>query len=132
MKKYSQTTDTDCMRACIATVLQINPKKLPNPQDTFWRVDWQEALGPMGVYMVEEEAGQFWDGYWIARVPSKNLDGREHAIVMLAKGGVFHDPSNKKKYSGFLERQQILRGFTFRLQDASWLIKAQIPKEGKD
>lgn len=125
MKKYNQTTDTDCMRACIATVLQINPKKLPNPQGTYWQVDWQDALDPIGVYMVEEDPHQFWEGLWIARVASKNLDGRDHAIVMSGKGFVFHDPSNKNKYSSYLARDEILKGFTFRLQDASLLKKAQ-------
>ena len=86
----------DCLRACIATVLQIPIKSLPNFHTNRFFLDWMKLLGNFGIEL--RYGKSCWiQGYWIASVPSKNFKGVKHSIVM--KGQlVFFDPSPKKKY----------------------------------
>jgi len=88
----------DCMRACIASILELpNDDNLPNPHDTLWMIKWNEWLSQFGISL-EFDARRIWrDGYWIASVESKNLEGVSHAIVMLGDKVAF-DPSTKKRY----------------------------------
>ena len=86
----------DCLRACIATVLQIPIKSLPNFHTDRFFLDWMKLLGNFGIELGYGKSCWI-EGYWIASVPSKNFKGVKHCIVM--KGQlVFFDPSPKKKY----------------------------------
>lgn len=98
----------DCFRACIASILELGHEDLPNPHDAdHWFDAWQEALAPYGLRLIEWEVSaepELWfEGYWIASVPSLNLgtndDGSPvlHCVVM--RGSEFvHDPSMGKRY----------------------------------
>lgn len=92
----------DCFRACVASVLEIDPTDLPNPHNEDndpgpWCKAWDSALHSYGIHVIwlNEENVKPWrrspfPGYWIATVP--NGGGAHHSIVMEAHR-VVHDPS---------------------------------------
>ena len=103
----------DCLRAAIASIMEIPLSVLPNPHGEGWYDEWQEALYPYGLRLFEidftEAEYEFtWPGYWIASVASKNLEGSHpgledqgipilHAVVMQGDRVVW-DPSNAHTY----------------------------------
>ncbi len=88
----------DCFRACIASILELpNDDRLPNAHGEGWFQTWQDWLGRFGL-SIEFDATRIWrESFWIASVPSKNLEGVTHAIVMQGSQVAF-DPSTKKTY----------------------------------
>ncbi len=97
----SSKTWGDCMRACIASILHIDPKGLPNPwnpDNLDWGLEWFKALAPYGVVPVwvgDMEA--WWDlgfpGYWVASVQTTEEEGGDvHGVVML-HDTLIHDPT---------------------------------------
>jgi hypothetical protein len=92
----------DCFRACMATLVQLPPAVLPNDHSPHWWFNWWRFLGQFGLSLDgyhDAKTGAIWhEQPWIASVPSLNLDGSTHAILMHEGGKVFHDPSPKKRY----------------------------------
>ena len=118
----------DCFRACVASILELpNDDRLPNEHDGNYLLAWQEFLGQFGL-SVEFDTTRIWrDGYWIASVTSKNLDGATHAIVM--KGTqVAWDPSTKKRYrkgQHMLSDKVVQGGYWIEMRDPNLLHKLQ-------
>lgn len=90
----------DCMRACVASVLHIDPDALPNPHgEGFgdWGIEWMKALAPYGVQPVwVGDMDAWWDlgfpGYWLATVQTTKEEGGDaHCVVMLCDQ-MIHDP----------------------------------------
>lgn len=96
----------DCLRACIASLLEAPINVLPNPISEKWAEEWGEFLEGMGFSYIEidlTDCGQCWwhladDQYWIASVPSLNHEGYLHSVVMRG-GALAHDPSLGQTYT---------------------------------
>jgi hypothetical protein len=89
----------DCIRACIASIIDVPIDTLPNPHGDDWVEEWAIALGPLGFILVDISIDYYFPiGYWIARVPSLNLPGCYHVVV--AQGNkLVHDPALNNKYT---------------------------------
>ena len=114
----------DCFRACMCSVFDIeNTDDLPNVDDDKWLWRWKTILRRIGI-TVEYDDKRIWRaGYWIASVPSKNLEGQTHAIVMHGHK-VAHDPSTKRRYrrgTNMLGASLVDGGFYFVVEDPSLL-----------
>ena len=124
----------DCLRACIATVLQIPIKLLPNFHSNHFFIDWMNLLDKFGIEIRYSQSCWI-QGYWIASVPSKNFKtkiisasdlwqgktGVKHSIVMKGQE-VFFDPSPKKKYKVgenllIQSKFKVEGGYTFIISD---------------
>lgn len=87
----------DCVRACIASILDVPLKSLPNPHGN-WHAGWHDALSPLGFSMVEIDVRQWFPpGLWIAQVPSLNLRACSHVLVA-QNDELIHDPSTGDCY----------------------------------
>jgi hypothetical protein len=105
-----QTTGKNCFATCVACITEHEIENVPCIHDSGydednwfqeWNYDLQKNLGvtvieitPNAIY---EGVWFFVPGYWIASVPSLNIVGQNHAIVMKGNA-VAHDPSPKKTY----------------------------------
>lgn len=100
----------DCMRAVVASLLDMQIEAVPhfllhgdNWFGVFWRfldaVGWVfEGSGrPKSRVLLEEDSI---GGYFLGIVPSKNFEGKTHAVVLDCEGNVAHDPSPNKNYQG--------------------------------
>lgn len=88
----------DCFRACVASILDEPIESLPNPHDN-WDEGWFDAMRERGLQMVEANIEHWYpDGYWIAQLPSLNLPGCMHVVVMRG-GDLIHDPGLTKRYT---------------------------------
>lgn len=88
----------DCFRACVASILELDAEALPNPHDQqHWGEAWNRELAKIGIrpLWLEEWQGNWFPGYWIACIPSRNIEGN-HCVVMRGREFV-HDPSNGKR-----------------------------------
>lgn len=100
----------DCFDACLASILEVPIEVTAIPHDEQWwdyavdvvarqgfrlfeayRLDALEGTDfkPLTAAVLGEWIG---DVYWIASVPSRNLPGERHVVVMRG-GDVVHDPS---------------------------------------
>lgn len=116
----------DCFRACIASIMELpNGDDLPNDHTLEWHFRWQEWLAQFGISL-EFDAKRIWrETYWIASVPSKNLESATHAIVMQGSRVAF-DPSNKRRYrkgQNLLGEDIVDGGWWFEVADFSLLHK---------
>lgn len=103
----------DCFRACVASILNEPIESLPNPHDD-WDAGWFKAMRKRGLQMVEANIEHWYpDGYWIAGLPSLNLPGCMHAVVMRG-GELIHDPSLGKKYTDDEALWKAGRGSVYR------------------
>jgi hypothetical protein len=108
----------DCLRACIASILEVGIDDLPNPISDRWATEWGEHLQARGLSWVEVSlinCGESWwhlsdEQYWIASVPSLNFPGKFHSVVMRG-GELAHDPSLGKKYTSV--DHAVIRDMTF-------------------
>jgi hypothetical protein len=90
----------DCMDAAVASILELPLERvrIAHNDDEHWWVTTQKALNPLGWAMVTADARVYPYSltgppvYWLASVPSLNLRGETHMIVM-ANDQVAHDPS---------------------------------------
>lgn len=98
----------DCWSACLASILEVAIEDVPVPHsddpESHWWDTTQQALAPHGYEAVQANFEGFcWPrGYWIAVVPSKNLEREDgtaegHVIVML-DSEVAHDPCLGDRY----------------------------------
>lgn len=117
----------DCFRACVASILELPIEHLPNPHhpEFHWWDAWNEWLQDRGFNLVEWDVPKggerpdglgVWcplDGFWIATVPSLNVEpdperpatGR-HCIVMEGQR-IAHDPSTAKKRTGWEDGDRV-------------------------
>lgn len=115
----------DCFRAAMCSVLDIPMSDdLPNVDDEgCWFFKWNRIVERIGLAVEYDEKRIWRRGYWIASVPSKNLAGCTHAIVM--KGHqVAHDPSTKRRYrrgQSMLGGDKVLGGYYFVVEDPALL-----------
>jgi len=114
-----QTTDRNCFAACIASILEVHSDEIPclhsygNYGDEWFRQWNADLLEKFGITIIEiaenailEGVWFFTAGYWIASVPSLNLIGKNHCIVMFDDKVVF-DPSPKKNYDVGMTTEQL-------------------------
>lgn len=89
----------DCFRASMSYVLGVpNGDHLPHTTESDWLLVWMRFLGWMGLELAHDFAdGPIWRNQWIASVPSKNIEGATHAIVM-DNHRVAFDPSPNRRY----------------------------------
>lgn len=89
----------DCFRACMASMLELpNCDDLPNlDHPGGWLFVWIQILATFGMRLGMDDKAIWREGYWIASVPSLNLEGKSHAIVMHDCNVAF-DPSTMKTY----------------------------------
>ncbi len=93
----------DCMRACVASILEVPIESIPNfmedGPDRFEKAirDWTKEQDFLLVDTICEKAVEsvFPDCYMIAMGKSPNIDGN-HAVVYY-NGKMVHDPSPYKK-----------------------------------
>lgn len=79
----------DCFRACVASILELDPRTLPNvsdPQykDRFWLGVMNDALASRNLKIFGTSNKQcFWElPYFIWSVPSPVYEGKFHAVVV--------------------------------------------------
>lgn len=131
MIKVSQTTckpiTGDCLAACIASILECDIEKLPNPYDGNWWHTWHEFLKPHGVALLSKgRSAYYWDTYWIGVVPSLNHKGRHHAVVMHSDQLV-HDPNvPPAKVYEQVSYKDCVDGYTLVLSDAGLLRRSSL------
>ena len=104
----------DCMRATIASLLDLELEAVPHfillPEHLWnyvltmflWSLGWSYE-GCMSYSKTESNILNMEDsfnGYFYASVPSRNFEGKTHAVVININGVVIHDPSPTKKYQG--------------------------------
>lgn len=102
MIPVNQQHDYDCMRACIASILEIDPASLPAPHchevsPEEWNTVYQCALASMNLWMLNmgPEIAHEFPGYYIGNFkctwPGAKGKWARHSVVMRA-GEIVHDP----------------------------------------
>ncbi len=85
----------DCLRACVANLLELPIHTLPNDHSDRWWFVWRDLFETWGLHLQFGDA--CWQrGHWIASVPSLNYKC-SHAILMFDQE-VFFDPSTGNTY----------------------------------
>ena len=122
MQTFTHGERGDCLRACVASLLELPIEDVPNfaaiPGDGKWFNDEKDGLWYFllrhgaeycGVQNPEKamELSPGIDGYFIATVKSVNFSGKEHALIFQGRE-LAHDPSPIKKWQGSLAD---VRGF---------------------
>jgi hypothetical protein len=110
------TADAASFLACLATVLELPPERLPHPRPdedpaTGWTVArWLGGLG-LALARVADPATFAWPGPWIARV---RADGERRSVVMFGvPSGMVWDPTGDDR----LEDGPIEDGFLVAAAD---------------
>jgi hypothetical protein len=93
MKPVAQLVDNpetgDCFRACVASILELDPLTLPNihdPEfkDRYWLGVLNEKLAPFNLalmYTAKEQC--YWEiPYFIWSIRSPTYEGKTHAVVV--------------------------------------------------
>ena len=124
MIKVSQTIHApysgDCLAACIASILECDLAKLPNPQGDNWWMEWCDFLSKHGVRLLGKGRSlYYWESYWIGVLPSLNFPGRTHAVVMF-NDSLVHDPNTPPAnlYPDTTTYEQCTDGYVMTLSDA--------------
>lgn len=142
----------DCVRACVASILEVPITAVPNfsdaPEGLFHSVyratlhgyGWIvcDAAHPKGVALWY---GRGIDGHFVASVPSRNIEGGTHAVIINEDGLVVHDPSPHKNYQdeNVFETEQVHYFDTYQPRvDDDWgcyhamAVRAKMRKNDKD
>jgi len=91
IKQYQEKAD-DCLSACIASILEISIKDVPNfvvPGE--WRENVQRWLNKRGFALVQRASNLVFDIPYIASMKHKYRPFR-HAVIW-KNGKILHDPS---------------------------------------
>lgn len=92
--KYFQRTNTDCLRCCIATLLQIPYEDVPDLVDEpQWIIQLHKWAENRGYDLSIQEDGNFLPEYSIAVGPSPRIQGKDHAVIINNKMKTVHDPA---------------------------------------
>ena len=102
MKPVAQIIDSpetgDCFRACVASILEVDPHEVPNISDPaykgrYWLGVMNEYLAPRNLalmYTANEQC--FWELPWfIWSVRSPKYEGKTHAVVVSTTKGPGHN-----------------------------------------
>ena len=126
MKKIQQTIcdkeKGDCLRACVASLFNLNIEQVPHFilfdgrkwQQVFWGFLASIDIKYNGVRTISNgsvvQGIDCIDGLVIAGVNSLNIEGVTHAVLMNKDGLVVHDPSNDNSYEGIniIESKELL------------------------
>lgn len=101
MKPVAQLIDSaengDCFRACVASILEVDPLTLPNisdPEykDRYWLGVMNDAIAKYGLAIMYTANGQcYWElPYFIWSVRSPRYEGKTHAVVVSTEEGEGH------------------------------------------
>lgn len=97
----------DCMRACIASLLEYPLEAVPNFSEipipslampTLVNYLWTQGYS-LGDNMSEID-GSGVDSCWMASVPSRSFSGCSHAVIINHEGKVVHDPNPNRNWLG--------------------------------
>ena len=136
----------------MASVLEVPMSAVPNFSDapeglfhslyraTMYGYGWIvcDAAHPKGVNLWH---GNGVDGYYIASLPSRNIEGGTHAVVIDQYGLVVHDPSPHKNYQdeNVFETEEIHYFDTYQKRtDDQWncfhemMVRAKMQKNHED
>jgi hypothetical protein len=107
--------DANCLRACVATLLQRDIAKVPDPTELFrshgdgWREEYDQRLkAALGIRLEEIPAGgcpPIGRVRWIACLAAGEVN---HAVV--ARDGLVHDPNSHKLNGLPVPRDRLLFG----------------------
>jgi len=119
MKKVDQSIvdkgDGDCMRACVASILELDLCAVPHfmriPEgkwfavmsNFFWSLGY-DYIGTGYPKKPDRERGHILsesphiEGYVMASVPSRTFEGVSHSVIMNLDGKIVHDPNPNKKW----------------------------------
>lgn len=134
MKKvFQQIVDKDrgdCMRASVASILELPLEAVPNFTDLstgsignwfhvftdfFFRFGYEFEYNLTKPSLKEIQESDDIDGYYLAVVKSLNIEDRTHMIIINKAGFVVHDPSTRKNYTG--TRPDIISIYKFKKRD---------------
>lgn len=99
-QKNGTPTEGDCFPTSIASILEVPLEVFPTHECKKWNVhNWQRWLSERGItlYGPPRNRGVWYQGQWIAIVPSINNEGGYHALVM-EDGHLAWDPNCNRKY----------------------------------
>lgn len=111
-QQHSDKGNGDCMRACVASILDLPMEAVPhfvkNGNAAMYHSVLKAFMYAHG--WKNKDVGRHdgvlrWkpyhiNGYYLASVPSANYEGVYHAVIIDREGVVVHDPSPKKQYQG--------------------------------
>jgi hypothetical protein len=122
--------DANCLRACVATLLQIHISKVPDPTPLFrshgdgWREEYGKRLrAALGVRLEEIPAGgcpPIGRVRWIACLAAGEVN---HAVLANGDGLVYHDPNGHELNGLPVPRDRLLFGLR--------VVPAHAPKRGR-
>lgn len=134
MQTVSDERKGDCMRAAIASMLELDISQVPNFvlfDEDIWFPVFYNFMKSMGYEYkgtmnrdCEFTRKNLINGCIYASVPSKNYQGAAHAVLINSKGRVIHDPHPNKKW---LNKNILTTEESF-----SWFFIKRIPKEDND
>ena len=104
----------DCQRAALASLFDLQLDQVPHfrlySSDTWWRVYFYFLMGIgsefHGTSMAERHRDtekrnyKSVDGFFLATVPSRTIDGSRHNVLIDENGVVVHDPNPNKRWLG--------------------------------
>lgn len=101
MIEVTQPTSDSCLKACIASVLEVDVALLPDVDHSLpgpgWLDRYNELLMPWGL-RVETFLPFRFDGVWIAEVLSKREDAPGNHVVVMRGLELAWDPALGDKY----------------------------------
>lgn len=101
----------DCMRATVASILDVPMEAIPNfscaPdglfhhlfEQTMFAYGWKLEGNAIHDGVIEWKDGSI-NGYYLCSVPSKNFECCQHSVIIDDKGVVVHDPAPNQDYLG--------------------------------
>lgn len=139
----------DCFRACVASILEVDPLTLPNIseaeyKDRYWLDVMNDAIAKFGLAIMYTSSGQcFWDlPYFIWSVQSPRFEGKTHAVVASCEEGPGHkvhgwriawDPSPWRDYEPEKRAEcydKPLAAYFFVATDPSAMVRSVTGKAG--
>lgn len=104
----------DCQRAAVASLFDLELEQVPHfrlYKDGQWFLVYYHFLMGIGyefhgTSMAERHRDparrnyDSIDGFFLATVPSRTIDGARHSVIINEKGMVVHDPNPNKRWLG--------------------------------
>ena len=123
--------DGDCLRAAVASILDITLEEVPHFVrykerwfDMFYMFmnfhGWEmSGTWYASFYQGVKEEGSV-NGYFITIVPSSMFEGKTHAVIMDISGTIVHDPNPNQFYKGKTKEEAgVLRWYVFKRKEKS-------------